>query len=121
METKDAIKFLNSVSLIFMVLFLVFKMDAFLYIPMGIIAIILMSESISKIIASALIKIFLFVGTINSKILLTIIFYFVVTPTAFLFRLFNRKIVAYFNDNSLPSYFIDINKNYNKEFYENQW
>jgi len=121
METKDAIKFLNSISLIFVVLFLVFKMDAFLYIPMAIIAVSLMSESMSKIIASALIKIFLFVGTINSKILLTIIFYFVLTPTAFLFRLSNRKIVAYFNDNSIPSYFIDINKNYNQEFYEKQW
>jgi len=121
METKDAIKFLNSLSLIFMVLFLIFKMDAFLYIPMAVIVIILMSESISKIIASKLIQIFLFVGTINSKILLTIIFYFVLTPTAFLFRLSNRKIVVYFNDNSIPSYFIDINKNYNKEFYEKQW
>jgi hypothetical protein len=121
METKDALKFLNGISLIFMVLFLVFKMNAFLYIPMAITAIILMSESISKIIASALIKIFLFVGTINSKILLTIIFYFVLTPTAFLFRFSNRKIVAYFNDKSLPSYFIDINKNYSKEFFEKQW
>jgi len=121
MEIKDAIKFLNGISLIFTVLFLVFKMDAFLYISMAIIAIILISESMSKIIASKLIQIFLFVGTINSKILLTIIFYFVLTPTAFLFRLSNRKIVAYFNDKSLPSYFIDINKNYSKEFYEKQW
>lgn len=121
METKEAIRFLNSISLIFIVLFLVFKIDALLYIPMVIIAIILTSESISKTIASRLLQILLFVGTINAKILLTITFYFVLTPIAFLFRLSNRKIVAYFNDNSAPSYFIDINKNYNKEFYEKQW
>jgi len=121
METRKAIKFLNSIAFIFMVLFLILKIEVFLFISLAIILTILISEKITKIIASILVKILLAIGTTNSKILLTIIFYLVLTPIAFLFRLSNRKTVDYFKNRNMVSYFVDINKNYNEEFFQRQW
>ncbi len=61
------------------------------------------------------------IGTFNSKLILTIIFFVVLTPIAFLFRLFNRHLVDHFKVNNRSTYFDDLNKSYVKSDFEKLW
>jgi hypothetical protein len=60
-------------------------------------------------------------GRINSKIILTLIFFCVLTPIAFLYRMFNRVAVARFRENRQNSYFDDVDKSYTREDFEKVW
>lgn len=60
-------------------------------------------------------------GTFNSKLILTVIFFVVLTPIAFLFRLFNRHLVDHFKVNNRSTYFDDLNKSYEKSDFEKLW
>jgi hypothetical protein len=61
------------------------------------------------------------IGTFNSKLILTIIFFVVLTPIAFLFRLFNKHLVDHFKVNNRSTYFDDLNKSYEKSDFEKLW
>lgn len=60
-------------------------------------------------------------GNINSRIILTLMFFVVLTPTAFLYRIFNRDKVNHFLKNTRSSYFIDVRKKYRREDFEKIW
>lgn len=62
-----------------------------------------------------------FLGTILTKITLTLVFYLLLTPIAFLFRIFNREIYLFFKDKSRDSFFKDVNVEYKKEDFEKLW
>ncbi len=62
-----------------------------------------------------------FIGNINSKIILFLLFYLVLTPIAFLYRIFNRDQVEHFRKNRQQTYFEDIKKNYGRKDFENLW
>jgi hypothetical protein len=62
-----------------------------------------------------------FLGRINSKVILTLMFFVVLTPIAFLYRLFNREKVDHFLRNRRDSYFDDIQKTYGHEDFEKLW
>lgn len=61
------------------------------------------------------------IGTFNTKLILTVIFFVVLTPLAFLFRLFNRHLVDHFKVNNRSTYFDDLNKSYEKSDFEKLW
>lgn len=61
------------------------------------------------------------IGTFNSKLILAIIFFLILTPIAFLFRLFNRQLVDHFKVNNRSTYFDDLNKSYVKSDFEKLW
>jgi len=60
-------------------------------------------------------------GNINSKIILAVIYFAVLTPVAFLFRIFNRPLVDHFRANKRTSYFDVLNKTYQKSDFEKMW
>lgn len=60
-------------------------------------------------------------GSFNSKVILTIIYFAVLTPVAFLFRIFNRPLVDHFRANKRSSYFDELNKTYQKSDFEKMW
>jgi hypothetical protein len=60
-------------------------------------------------------------GSFNSKVILTIIYFAVLTPVAFLFRIFNRPLVDHFRANKRASYFDELNKTYQKSDFEKMW
>jgi len=60
-------------------------------------------------------------GSVNSRILLTLLFYLVLTPLAFLYRIFNRDKAAHFLENRKTSYFEEVRKTYGPEDFEKLW
>jgi hypothetical protein len=60
-------------------------------------------------------------GNFNSRVILTIIYFTVLTPVAFLFRLFNKPLVDHFRANKRSSYFDVLNKTYQKSDFEKMW
>jgi len=60
-------------------------------------------------------------GSINSRIILTFMFFFILTPIAWLYRRFNREQVMHFRENRRSSYFDDVEKSYSREDFEKLW
>ena len=62
-----------------------------------------------------------FLGRINSRIILTLMFFLGLTPIAWVYRLFNQEKVDHFRKNRRSSYFDDIGKSYEREDFEKLW
>ena len=60
-------------------------------------------------------------GRINAKIILFVMFFLVLTPIAFIYRLFNREKVEHFRVNRRNSYFDDVQKTFGREDFEKLW
>jgi hypothetical protein len=76
---------------------------------------------ISAFIARYWLKLSRFIGVINTKILLSLVYFVILTPIAALFRVFNKAAVAQFKCNDKNSYFIDSNNVIDKEYFIKQW
>lgn len=61
------------------------------------------------------------IGHVNSQIILALVFYLVLTPIAFLYRLFVKETRQYFNDKNTLTTFIDVTETYNKDLFERPW
>jgi len=60
-------------------------------------------------------------GRVNTRIILSAMFFLVLTPIAFLYRLFNREKVEHFRVNRRSSYFDDVQKTFGREDFEKLW
>ncbi len=60
-------------------------------------------------------------GEINSRIILTLAFYAVLTPTALLYRLFNKKSAGDFKEKKPVTYFHDATKDYSRDSFKKLW
>lgn len=60
-------------------------------------------------------------GAFNSMVILTVTFYLILTPLAFVYRIFNRPFVDHFRANKRQSYFEDLNKTYTPADFEKTW
>jgi hypothetical protein len=60
-------------------------------------------------------------GAFNSRVILTVTFYLILTPLAFVYRIFNRPLVDHFRANKRQSYFEDLNKTYTPADFEKTW
>jgi len=58
-------------------------------------------------------------GYIVPNILLSFVFFFLLTPISFFFRLFNKDILMLIN--KYDSYFLDVDKELNKKDFEKIW
>ena len=60
-------------------------------------------------------------GAFNSRVILTVTFYLILTPLAFVYRIFNRPLVDHFRANKKQSYFEDLGKTYTPADFEKTW
>jgi hypothetical protein len=60
-------------------------------------------------------------GAFNSRVILTVTFYLILTPLAFVYRIFNRPLVDHFRANKRQSYFEDLGKTYTPADFEKTW
>lgn len=60
-------------------------------------------------------------GRVNSTIILCFIFFVVVTPIAYFYRMFNKKSVEHFRVNKRTSYFDTVDHGYQREDFFKQW
>jgi len=114
-------KTINVLSLALLICYLLFSAQWLLWLACLLIMGNAFESRITTWIAKYWMKFAHFLGNINSKVLLSIIFFVVLTPVAFAYRQFNKGMVKHFKTNTSKSYFDDIQKTYHKEDFERLW
>lgn len=62
------------------------------------------------------------VGTVLSNVILTLIFYVLLTPYSYLYRIFHRQLVTRFTkSNEVQTYYRAAEHTFNQEFFRKTW
>jgi predicted membrane protein len=104
-----------------LVFYFIFKINALLFISLGIAIIAITSDYLTEKIAWAWMKLAQLLGLINGKILLSIIFFLFLTPIAFLYKLKGKNNLNLKKNKPSDSYYSLRNHEYSKEDLENIW
>ena len=82
----------------------------------------LADNPLANLLSAGWLKLSELLGAINSKIILSLIFYLVLTPVAFIYRLFNKQASAHFTADPGGTLFADIPVDAtSKESFEKTW
>ena len=99
-----------------------FRLDWLLYSSLGFLVLALVSSTVNEAFAHAWMTLARWIGTINSKIILTAIFFLLLTPIAFLYRtLSGTPIVTVEEGRNRDSYFVERDKTFSPDDFENPW
>lgn len=118
MQRVKVVEALLAIMVGFMVFYFIFKIDVLLYISFGIGFIALFWGWLAEKIAWVWLKFAGFLGVINGKILLSIVFFIFLTPIAFLNKLFSKNMLQLKKEDQ-NSVFVERNLKYKKEDLEN--
>jgi hypothetical protein len=121
MNRIDTFKTVNVLTLAFLIGYLVFSIKWLLWVALLLAFGNAFESRITSWIAEYWMKFAGILGNFNSKILLSVIFFIVLTPIAFIYRFFNRDMVDHFRKNRRQSYFDDVNRSYIKSDFEKLW
>jgi hypothetical protein len=121
MPTSESSKTLSGIALALMIGYYLFKVEVLLHIVFALSILIVFPNAVSRILATAWLKFSEILGSINSRIILTLIYFVVLVPVSFCYRRFNSKLVEYFAGRNLDSFFIDSNRIYSRETFEKTW
>ncbi len=121
MDRVNTLKTISVLSLAFLIGYFVFHVKWFLLIA-GLLTLGNVLESrITALIAKYWLKFSSLIGTFNSKVILSVVFYLMLTPLAFVYRRFDKTLVNHFKNNSKDSYFDEVNQPCKKETFEKLW
>lgn len=88
MEKQNKSQIILSIVVGFLALHFIFKVDWFLYLS-GVVGLLgLLSDTFAELVTKAWLKLAEILGRINGSILLTLIFFIILTPIALLMRIF---------------------------------
>lgn len=118
MKRELVISTLAVLALAFLILYTIFSFSWALYAALFLLVISLVDNPLSTLIVRAWLGFSRGIGAVNSTIILTLMFFFFLTPIAFFYRIFNKKSVHYFNKRADKSYFVDEQRSYTKESFE---
>jgi hypothetical protein len=121
MSIAENSKTLTSIALVLMIGYYLFNIALLLHIILVLLFLVVFPNRVSGILAKSWLKFSEIIGTINSKIILTLIYFVVLVPVSFCYRRFNRKIVDYFSGQKQNSFFLDSHRIYNREMFEKTW
>ncbi|MDQ5984326.1 MAG: hypothetical protein CSYNP_00019 [Syntrophus sp. SKADARSKE-3] len=121
MTKLEAIKTNAILTLAFLIAYLIFDVKWLLWAAIALCAGSAFESRITTAIAEYWMRFAAIAGKVNSRIILFIMFFFILTPIAFLYRLFNRDQVDHFLQNRRSTYFDDIQKSYGREDFEKLW
>lgn len=121
MDKTEVSKTVSVLSLASLAGFVLFKASWLLWLSALLTAGNIFDNRLTPLIASYWIKFATFLGHINSKIILTLVFYLALTPFAVLYRTFNKAGVDSFLRNKRTSNFEDCTAEIKKESFEKVW
>lgn len=104
----------------FLILYLIFQSPYWFYIALGIGVLSLISKRIGDGIVWLWMSIGRLLGWVNSRILLTIIYLFVLTPIAFFSRIWKDDALG-MKKKEKGSYYVERNHQFKKENFEEMW
>jgi hypothetical protein len=121
LDRLGKVKTINVLTLAILIAYLIFSAPWLLWAAVFLAVGNAFESRITGAIAVYWMKFAIALGTFNSKVILTLTFYFILTPLAFVYRIFNNDCVNHFRIKKMHSYFEDINKAYTKENFEKVW
>ena len=121
MDRIDTFKTVNILALALLIGYIVFDIKWLLWIALLLVFGNAVESRITALIATYWMKFAAIAGNYNAKLILSIMFFLVLTPIASVYRLLNSNIVNHFRKNQRQSYFDDVNKSYIKSDFEKLW
>lgn len=121
MNKSEINKTLAVLAFVFLIAFVIFETKWLLWTALFFCAGNVFENPLTSAIARYWLKFAEALGKINSRILLTIMFFAILTPLALVYRRFNKDKVDHFLVNDRDSYFDDVQKTYSPEDFEKLW
>lgn len=123
MEKKHSpvLETLTPLVLVLLVLHLYFARAGFLYGAIGLLLVMLFVKPLAGVLASWWLKFAGVLAAVNTKVILTLLFYLLLTPIALLFRMFNRNPLRLKADKSLSTYYTVHEHPYSGGDLEKMW
>lgn len=121
MSRIDIIKTINILTIAVLIVYSIFGIKWLIWIAILLAFGNALESRITAAVANYWMRFALKIGYFNSMIILFIMFFFMLTPIAFIYRLFNREKVYPFRKNLRKSYFDDIHKSCRKDDFEKLW
>lgn len=121
MDRIETMKTINVLSLASLIAYFIFDIKWLLWIAAGFMVGNILESRITALIAKYWMGFASFMGNVNSKLILTLVFYLILTPLALIYRVFNKELVRHFRDNRKKSYFEDVNSHCRKKDFEKLW
>jgi hypothetical protein len=114
-------KTINVLTLAVLIAFLFFGTQWFLWLALLLSLGNTVESRVTSTLARYWMKFAAVLGAFNSKVILTLTFYLILTPIAFVYRIFNHHSVDHFRVNKRLSYFEERNKTYTQADFEKTW
>ncbi|MBI2414881.1 hypothetical protein HYV31_03570 [candidate division WWE3 bacterium] len=124
MKKVNELESYRTISVIILALLVVFYFTNtawILVLAIELLVINLVYIDLNKIISFYWLKFAEVLGRFNSKLLLSLIFFLILTPLAFFYRLFNEVKTRKFTHDDNESYFEDVNKTWVEKDFIKQW
>jgi len=121
MSNAESSKALSGVALALMVGFYLFKSELLLHAVLALLFLVAFPSRVSRTLAGGWLRFGELLGQVNSKIILTLIYFVVLVPVSFCYRQLNRKTVDYFSGRNRDSFFVDPDRSYDKAAFEKTW
>jgi hypothetical protein len=120
MKKEKYLETLITISTGCLVLFLFFPINILLYTAVGLGLIAIFWRKAAEIISWLWLKLGEGMGFVSSKVILSLIFFFVLFPLALLSRLFTKDNLL-LKKEEIKSVFFDVNREYRKKDFESLW
>ena len=118
---EKALETISILALACVAIGLIFGFKGLLYIALILLVIGSFFKGLSARIARVWLKFAHFIGNINSKIILTLIFFLFLTPIAILYRIVKGDTMKLRKSNPSRSYWIERNQKFKSKDLENVW
>jgi len=112
---------LGVLSAFFLVLNVITHRQVFVLAALGLLLVALFVKPLAKVISHAWMRFAELLGSFNSRLILTLVFYLFLTPLALLYRVFNRNPLSLKPGHESETLFIARDHVYSKADFEKMW
>lgn len=121
MQNGESSKTLSGIALALMAGHYLFKSEVLLQAVLILLFLAAFPTRFSRTVAHGWLRLGEALGKINSRIILTMIYFLVLVPVAFCYRRLNRKAVEYYEGKNHDSYFKKSDREFTGAFFEKTW
>lgn len=112
---------LGVLSAFFLILSIIAHRQAFVYVALALLAIALFVKPLAAAISRVWLKFAEVIGSFNSKVILSLVFYVFLTPLAFVYRMFTKDPLLLKSDRNSVSIFSERNHSYTPADLDKMW
>ncbi|HOK07930.1 MAG TPA: SxtJ family membrane protein [Syntrophales bacterium] len=121
MSPTERLKTVSLLALALLVAYLVFRLEVLLWLAAALCLGNAFDSRPTAYVAALWMRFARTLGAFNSRLILSALFFLVLTPIAMIYRLLNREKVDHFLRNRRDTYFEDVDKTYRPGDFEKLW